>query len=131
MRKQGYVGETVSNDVNIGPAPDTVLPWSKEGLRKAQHDDTDIGFIIERLEGNKEKPTWDSVTLKSHDVKTLWGAWERLAIRDGILKRRFEAPDGLSERCQVVWPKALRQEFLQIAHGGMTGGISVVNARPS
>ena len=45
-----------------------------------------------------------------------------LVICNGLLKGRFEDADDLSERWQVVWPKALRAEFLQIAHGGMTGG---------
>ena len=88
-----------------GPAPDTVLPWSKDGLPRAQRKDVDIGFIIAKIEEGQEKPAWDTVTLKSYDVKTLWAAWDRLSIRDGLLKRRFEAPDGSSQRWQVIWPK--------------------------
>jgi transposase InsO family protein len=98
------------------------LPWSLEGLVRAQEADPDVGHVISMLKQNAEKPAWDSVSVKSSDVKTLWGMWPRLAVRNGLLKRKFEAADGSSERWQVVWPKELRQEFLRIAHSGMTGG---------
>ena len=105
-----------------GPSNETVLPWSLEGLRAAQRSDADIGFLIELIESGSEQPEWETIALKSSDVKTLCKFWPRLSIRDGLLKRRFESNDGRSERWQVVWPKELRTEFLTIAHGGMTGG---------
>ena len=52
----------------------------------------------------------------------LWAQWPRLQIKDGLLKRRFESPDGLSVHWQVAWPSSLRAEFLRLAYGGMTGG---------
>ena len=74
------------------------------------------------LEKDEEKPPWSVVALRSDDVKTLWAMWTRLAIRNGLLKRRFESADGLTVKWQVIWPKVLRTEFLQVAHGGTTGG---------
>ena len=68
------------------------------------------------------KPVWDLLSLKSADVKTLWGMWPRLSMRNGVLKRKFEAADGLTEKWQIISPKKLKNEFLQVAHGGMTGG---------
>ena len=105
-----------------GLVSDTVLPWSWEGLRAAQRSDADIGFLIELIESGSDEPDWETVALKSNDVKVLCKFWSRLAIRDGLLKRRFESRDGKSERLQIVWPRELRTEFLTIAHGGMTGG---------
>ena len=98
------------------------LPWSWEGLPEAQRNDPNIKVIIDMFEASMTKPNWESVALKSHEVKTLWHAWPRLAIRQGLLKRRFEDPDGLHERWQIVWPSQLREEFLNIAHSGMTTG---------
>jgi len=60
--------------------------------------------------------------LASHAVKTFWAQWRRLQIKDGLLKRRFESPDGLSIHWQVVWRSSVRAEFLRLAHGGMTDG---------
>ena len=93
-----------------------------EGLQAAQKTDKDIAIIIQLLEKSTEKPAWEEVALAPHDVKTLWAQWPRLAIQQGVLKRRFESADGLTVRWQVVLPTLLREEFLGLAHGGMTGG---------
>jgi len=45
-----------------------------------------------------------------------------LVIKDGLLKHRFEAVDGLSSYWQVIMPTSLRNEFIYLTHGGMTGG---------
>ena len=39
-----------------------------------------------------------------------------------MLQRKFESPDGSSIHWQTVIPKAVREDFLQHIHGGMTGG---------
>jgi len=48
--------------------------------------------------------------------------WQRLSIRDGILKRKFEEVNGIGERWQIILPEKFRKEFIVIALGGMTGG---------
>ena len=73
-----------------------VPSWSHDGLCAAQQADPDIGFVIRLMENNNEKLEWEEVALSSQCVKTLWNQWTRLSIRDGLLKRRFEAADGLS-----------------------------------
>ena len=98
-----HVDQAGYGNTATGRAAQTVLPWSKEGLVRAQRVDPDIGFIMKKLDAEvSEKPVWEDIALKSQDVKTLWGQWTRLAIRNGLLKRRFETADGLSERWQVV-----------------------------
>ena len=62
------------------------------------------------------------MALASHGVKTLWAQWPRLAIKDGLLKRRFKEANGLSSYWQVIIPTSLRNEFVCFAHGGMTEG---------
>ena len=62
------------------------------------------------------------MSLQSENVKTLWASWPRLAVRDGLLKRRFESADGTTVRWQIVWPQVLIEDFMKIAHGRMTGG---------
>ena len=104
------------------PSGNLVLPWTWESLKSAQRMDEDIACILKLKEELQEKPQWNAIALKSRDVKILWNLWSRLEIRDGLLKRRFESSDGLTERWQVIWPKRFRTQFLEIAHGGMTGG---------
>ena len=118
------IADTSDSEHNGTPthAEDIILPWTLDGLRAAQRADAEIGYVIKLKEEGPDKPTWDAVALKSKDVKTLWNLWSRLSIRNGLLKRRFESPNGDLERWQVVWPKDSRMLFMEIAHGGMTGG---------
>jgi transposase InsO family protein len=81
-----------------------------------------LATIICLLETSAEKPSWDDVALKHRDVKVLWAMWPRLAVRDGLLKRRFEDAATGVNKWQVIMPRTLREEFMSIAHGGMTGG---------
>jgi hypothetical protein len=74
------------------------------------------------MKSSTEKPSWYDVALRTADVKTLWGMWPRLAVRDGLLSRRFVGINEKQERWQIVLPKVLQQEFLAVAHGGMMGG---------
>jgi len=74
------------------------------------------------MEQSQDKPQWEEVALSSQSVKTLWNQWPRLAIQDGLLKWCFKAADGSSAYWQVVWPASMKDEFLHVVHGGMTGG---------
>ena len=96
--------------------------WSLDSLRQAQRSDHVIGIIVKFLESGDERPPWKVVEPLSSDVKTLWKIWARLKMCDNVLCRRFESVDGQSEIWHVVLPKALRGEFLTLAHGNMTGG---------
>jgi len=123
--------QNATNDVsqlNFASADDEVAqgevklsPSSAEGLKMEQQKDPDVSFIIKFKENDDAEPPWEAVALASHDVKTLWAQWPRLAIKDGLLKRRFEEANGLSSYCQVIIPTSLRNEFVSFAHGGMTG----------
>ena len=110
------------DQVNESQEHNIIQPWSFEELVRTQEADPDIGPIVSLLKLNADNTTWESISLSSRDTKTLWGMWPRLAIRNGLLKKKFETADGSSERWQIVWPNELRQEFLRIAHSGMTGG---------
>ena len=60
------------DDDDLGDIPpDTILPWSLEGIVRAQRDDPDIGVIIKLLEDNPEKPPWEAVASYSADTKAL------------------------------------------------------------
>jgi len=111
-----------SADNEVSQSEVELSPWSPEGLKVEQQKDPDVSFIIKLKEKDDAKPSWEAVALAFHDVKTLWAQWPRIAIKDGLLKRRFEAANGLSSYWQVVIPTSLRIEFVSFAHGGMTGG---------
>ena len=96
--------------------------WSIPGLRNAQNDDPEISCVLNLIQQYTEKPPWNVVALQTHDVKALWHLWPRLRVKDGILYRRYESPDGLTVKWQVVLPHGLRQEFLSVIHTGVAGG---------
>jgi len=91
-------------------------------MKLAQENDKEIGHIIKWLQASPEQPKWEEVALKPSDTKTLWHMWPRLYLQDGVLRRRFVMIDGENDRSQIILPKAYREEFLRLAHGGMTGG---------
>ena len=97
-------------------------PWSLDGIRAAQQADPDIGYIYALIDNGSEKLAWNDVSPKSKEIKTLWSFWPRLAIRDGLLKRRFDSLNGQNVIWQVVWPKEIRTEFLKLIHAGATCG---------
>lgn len=96
--------------------------WSLANLKEVQENDPDCSCIIRLLRDSPEKPSWDSVSLQSHDVHVLWSFWPRLRLHNGLLERKYESTDGLSVHWQVIIPVRLRDEFLSVVHGGMSGG---------
>jgi len=104
------------------PDPDAVVSWTWEDIIKEQKDDKDIGPILDWINRESEQPPWERVALQSAETKALWNMWPRLAVRDGVLKRRFEEIDGLNNNWQIILPKRYCYRFMQLAHEGMTGG---------
>ena len=96
--------------------------WTNEEITEAQRKDREIGVILALLESGAGKPPWEDIALKSTETKTLWNEWERLAVREGVLCRRWITPDGLNVRWQIVMPHDFRSEFIRLAHTGMSGG---------
>jgi len=74
------------------------------------------------MKQSEEKPTWEAVALQTRDARVLWNMWPRLRVWNGILQRKFESSNGLTVNWQVVLPTKMREEFLAVIHGGMTGG---------
>ena len=85
-----------SNDRINSFVGDSELTWSLAGLRTEQMADPDISYIMELLQKSENKPEWEDVALSSNSVKAMWNQWCRLAIRNDLLQRRFEAADGNS-----------------------------------
>ena len=96
--------------------------WSNIELMIAQIEDLDINFMRGLMQHYQEKPPWKSVEDQSAAVKTLWSDWERLALKNDVLCRKWTSVDGLRTSWQVVLPEVYRKEFIHLVHRGMTGG---------
>jgi len=99
-----------------------MLGWSPDDIKTAQQEDRDIKFIIDLMEANDTRPSWNVVADQSSDVKTLFNEWERLVIVEGILLRKWTSITSATNRRQVVMPEKYRREFVKLAHSGATGG---------
>jgi transposase InsO family protein len=87
-----------------------------------QRADPCISKIVELLERDSAQPSWDEVAPCSENAKSLWRQWSRLALRDGVLVRRFEEANGRGGHWQVIVPKQMRAKFIAEVHAGVTGG---------
>lgn len=88
-----------------------------DGLEKAQREDLDLAIVRPWLEDGTSAPDLQALLWESATVKIYWHQRERLYLRDGIMYKK--TPDDVE---QVLVPKALREEFLRLAHTGLTGG---------
>ena len=69
------------------------------------------------LEEGAQAPDLVAILRENESVKIYWHQRERLYLREGIIYRK--TPDGVE---QLVVPRAMREEYLKLAHTGITGG---------
>jgi len=72
-----------------------------------------------------EKPPWKEVQSKAPMVKALWRQFESLVLRDHVLHRIFHDKNGFLSHCQVVLPKSLRSQFLEVVHNDAAGHLKL------
>jgi len=122
IRTSGRITKTV-------PERDTcrLQTQTTEELQKQQLDDRDLGVVHSWLREAKQKPEWESLSAENKCVKTYWVQWNRLALIDGVLYRRWESDDGQQVRWQLVVPKAMRNDVVTKLHGAKTSGHLGVN----
>ncbi|UYV69827.1 hypothetical protein LAZ67_7000901 [Cordylochernes scorpioides] len=103
----------------------TMVPsddWTSESCRTIQQRDPNVGPILEWKERGNERPSWEMISDKSPELKTLWSQWDSLSIENGLLKRIWESADGKSKTMQLVVPKVQVPNVLREIHGGVSGG---------
>src|SRR6218665_1787640 len=88
-----------------------------EDLLSAQLNDPDLAQVRSWFVDGAQAPDLVGVLWESAAVKTYWHQRDQLFLRDGVLSKK--TPEGVE---QVLVPKALREDFLRLAHTGITGG---------
>ena len=83
----------------------------------AQKEDPDLRIVRQWLEEGGRMPDLVEILHESAAVKVYWHQKEHLYLREGIMYRK--RPDEIE---QLLLPKSLREEFLRLAHTGLTGG---------
>ncbi|KAJ8957220.1 hypothetical protein NQ318_007782 [Aromia moschata] len=93
--------------------------WSSEKLKKSQKK---LNLkLIRNWVKNGVRPTWQEVSRYVTTIKGYWAQWNSLCLRDGLLHRKWESPDGVSAVYQLVLPKARIQELEEL-HSNPSGG---------
>ncbi|KAJ8962696.1 hypothetical protein NQ318_001093 [Aromia moschata] len=95
--------------------------WSWDELKKSQKKDSEIKLIRNCVK-NGVRPTWQEVSRYGTTIKGYWAQWGSLCLRDGLLHRKWESPDGVSAVYQLVLPKARIHQVLEELHSSPSGG---------
>jgi len=97
-----------------------------EDLRQEQRRDGDLKIVIGWLEDEEKEPESGELRTHSPEVQQLWAQRPCLAVRDGILYRRFVKPNGNLQCWQIIVPRSLRMAFLDAVHAGAWNGHPVI-----
>ena len=92
--------------------------FTKGELREAQHKDEGVCISIEFLQKGVP-PDRAEIRTIPEDAKSLLLQYESLQVRDGILYRHFDHPDGTTKYWQLVLPVSLRREYIQRIHADL------------
>ena len=92
---------------------------SFESLREAQLADETMAPVL-RWKEEGDRPDWQTVTDKSLTLKTYLSQWDMLAVKDGVLVKRWESDDGREFRWLLALPRSLRRQVLDMLHSSKT-----------
>ncbi|KAJ8954293.1 hypothetical protein NQ318_005876 [Aromia moschata] len=110
-----------SNELLMATTVQVEDEWSSEEMMKSQKKDNDLRLIRNWVK-NGVRPTWQEVSRYGTTMKEYWAQWNSLCLRDGLLHRKWESPDGVSAVYQLVLPKARIHQVLEELHNSPTGG---------
>ena len=96
--------------------------WDNVEMRNSQLRDSEIGLIMTALDQGTGRPDWSDVSGESQALKMLWGQWDRLLLKDGVLYRRWEDKSGIAVSFQLVVPQEKRKEVLHHLHSAPGSG---------
>jgi len=103
--------------MNITDGVEPVKPIPLAELKKAQHNDPDVGPVVRAKTNRKEKPT--EVANMSAETRVLLREWDRLKVNsDGLLARTVHDPETKTKE-QLVLPKRYKEEVLRHLHNDM------------
>ena len=99
-----------------------VSHFSHEQLRQYQLDDPIIGKVLNMLETESTKPSWQEVSKECADFKAYWSLWEILVQKDGVLYKQWLNPIDKTSHLQLIVPLSLRDQLMQELYGVLASG---------
>jgi len=94
---------------------DADAPFENDEIRAAQVSDDGISIVIKYCT-EKKPPDKSELRALPEEAKELLLQWDSLIVRDGILYRSFQHPDGTTKFFQLVLPGKLRREYIERLH---------------
>jgi len=70
-------------------------------------------------------PDRNEASPESPEVKTYVSQWDSLVLINGVAYRKFERPEGGVLFYQVITPRPLRVELLELIHASAAGHLAV------
>ena len=100
-------------------------PWLQayktDKLRELQQKDPDVGVILTWKESGV-RPFGEEVQKSSAATRHYWHLWDSLSVQDGVLCRAFHKRNGTGDFCQLIVPRALREEVMHQMHDTLLSG---------
>ena len=87
----------------------------------------DIGPLPKWKEDEVKRPGWSEISDQSPYFKALWAQWASLHVKNRLLKRAWESPDGKQTTMQLVVPAIKIKKVLQEMHNGGAGAHFGIN----
>lgn len=97
-----------------------------EEWQKDQEEDPNIAIIIQGKRKGTRPPRSD---LTTHEISAqiYWSYWDALILQDGILYKKWEAPNLKSSFLQLIVPRKRVKQILEEIHDSPSGGHFGVN----
>ena len=97
--------------------------WSQETIKEGQSRDAEIVEFLDLMSRiPDERPTWTEIEGLSEFTKILWIMWSEFKVIDGHLYRDSINRLLQEQEIRLVVPVTLRNNLLQLVHGGITEG---------
>ena len=90
-------------------------------LQKFQADDEGLARVRSWLEAGR-RPEWAEVSALGPELKAYHSQWGNLESQGELLYRRWQAPARGGDILQLLVPRALRSQVLQLVHGSVGTG---------
>ncbi|KAK0136443.1 hypothetical protein N1851_027445 [Merluccius polli] len=97
------------------------LPLSARQLEQQQRADETLAAVRDWLEAGR-RPSWPEVSARGADVKAYHSQWGCFQLHDGVVYRRWQDPRGKGDILQLLVPRVLRPQVLQLVHGSYLVG---------
>ncbi|XP_076383913.1 uncharacterized protein LOC143261229 [Megalopta genalis] len=79
--------------------------WARE-----QEEDEEIGFILSRKKEGR-RPNWQEISDRNTGIKYLVSIWDSLEMYEDLLFRKWESPDGKSNKWLLMVPREMGRNF--------------------